>query len=423
MNPTYSILARSYTYFCATQMQKSKSHHTTHSSSKRGIRLTNLFKEFFNSQQIGGILLILFTLFSITLANSSSGTEYIAFWKTKIGWVNPNFHLHLSIADWINDALMTVFFLLVGIEIKRELVVGELSDKKKAMLPVFAALGGMIVPAIVFFLININHPNLIKGAGIPTATDIAFAIAIMGMLGDKVPASLKVFLTALAIIDDLGAIFVIAIFYGSHFSAPYLTLSAITITILFILNKKQISHLWIFVSLGILLWFFMLHSGIHATLAGVILAFLIPFEQGKPHSISQKLEHALQAPVTYLILPVFALANTAIVFEQPILETLSSTLGLGIILGLFLGKPIGIVSFSYLAQKLNIAQIANNIRFVQLLGAGILGGIGFTMAIFVTNLAFTNEILVANGKIAILFGSLAAAGTGYVLLNFSKKHT
>lgn len=409
--------------FVATQMQNSKSDHSANHSPKRGTRLTNLFKEFFNSQQIGGILLIIFTLFSITFANSSNGTEYIAFWKTKIGWKNTDFHLHLSIADWINDALMTVFFLLVGIEIKRELVIGELSDKKKALLPVFAALGGMIFPAIVFLLINFNHPEFIKGAGIPTATDIAFAIAIMGMLGDKVPASLKVFLTALAIIDDLGAIFVIAIFYGSHFSALYITLSAITITILYWLNKKNNNSLWIYMLLGIALWFFMLHSGIHSTLSGVILAFLIPFQHGKQHTISQKLEHALQSPVTYFILPVFALANTAIQFDQPIAETLNSSLGLGIMLGLFLGKPIGIVSFSYLAQKLKIAQIAKNINFIQLLGAGILGGIGFTMAIFVTNLAFDSEMLIANGKIAILFGSLAAAFTGYVLLNFNKKHT
>jgi NhaA family Na+:H+ antiporter len=303
------------------------------------------------------------------------------------------------------------------------LVVGELSEKKKAMLPVFAALGGMIVPAIIYFLINVNHPELIKGAGIPTATDIAFAIAIMGMLGDKVPASLKVFLTALAIIDDLGAIFVIAIFYGSHFSVLYLSLSAITIAILYWLNKKNINNIWIYIILGITLWFFMLHSGVHATLSGVILAFLIPFQPGKQHTISQRLEHALQSPVTYIILPVFALANTAIRFEQPILETLNSSLGLGILLGLFLGKPIGIVSFSYLAQKLNIAQIAQNIRFIQLLGAGILGGIGFTMAIFVTNLAFESDLYIANGKIAILFGSFTAAGTGYVLLNYTRKHT
>lgn len=409
--------------FVATQMQNSKTPHSANSTPKRGTRLTALFKEFFNSQQIGGILLILFTLFSITLANSSSDAEYISFWKTKIGYPNPNFHLHLSISDWINDGLMTIFFLLVGLEIERELYIGELSERKKAMLPVFAALGGMIAPAIVFALFNLYSPEILKGAGIPTATDIAFAIAIMGMLGDKVPASLKVFLTALAIIDDLGAIFVIAIFYGSHFQILYLLLTAATIALLYFLNKKSVTNGWIYLVLGVALWFFMMHSGIHATLAGVIMAFAIPFENGKPNTLSYRLEHLLQKPVTYLILPLFALANTAIAFDKSIAETLTSSLGLGIALGLFIGKPIGIVSFSYLAQKLKVAQISKNISFMQLLGAGILGGIGFTMAIFVTNLAFDSEELIANGKIAILFGSLTAALVGYGLLNFTKKST
>ena len=391
-------------------------------SKNKSLRLTTLFKDFFANNQAGGILLIAATLLSLLLANSSISSQYIRFWNTEIGpelhnqpW-GIHWHVRHSWVGWINDGLMTLFFLLVGLEIERELYIGELSDKKRALLPIIGALGGMIMPAILFVLCTITHPELIRGAGIPTATDIAFAIAILGLLGDKVPATLKVFLTALAIIDDLGAIFVIAVFYGGGFSGLFLGLTAVTIGILYILNRKQYNNGWVYAILGVSLWFFMLHSGIHATLAGVILAFAIPFENGSQHTLSYRLEHALQKPVTFFILPIFALANTAIPMHGSASEIVLHPLSIGIFAGLVLGKPLGIVSFSLLAEKLGIATIAKNISKKQLLGAGILGGIGFTMAIFVTNLAFKDPALIDMGKIAILLASTFAAGLGFLLI-------
>ncbi len=389
------------------------------------LRLTTLFRDFFANNQAGGILLIIATLISLLLANSKISDLYINFWNSEFGPELHNnqsgihWHLRHSIVGWINDGLMTIFFLLVGLEIERELYIGELSDKKRALLPIVGALGGMLMPALLFFLVTISHPELLNGAGIPTATDIAFAIAIMGLLGDRVPPALKVFLTALAIIDDLGAIFVIAIFYGSGFSGLFLTLTAAIITVLFILNKRQYNNGWVYAILGVSLWFCMLHSGIHATLAGVILAFAIPFENGTQHTLSYRLEHFLQKPVAFFILPLFALANTAIPFHSSVIELSTHPLALGIFAGLVLGKPIGIVSFSLLAEKLGIASISKNISTKQLIGAGILGGIGFTMAIFVTNLAFNDTSLIDIGKIAILIASTAAAALGYLLLKQS----
>ncbi len=389
------------------------------------LRLTTLFRDFFANNQAGGILLIVATIISLILANSNISEHYINFWNSEFGPQLHNnhsgihWHLRHSIVGWINDGLMTIFFLLVGLEIERELYIGELSDRKRAMLPIVGALGGMLMPALLFFLVTMGYPELLNGAGIPTATDIAFAIAIMGLLGDKVPPALKVFLTALAIIDDLGAIFVIAIFYGTGFSALFLGLTALIILLLYFLNKRQYNNGWVYAILGTTLWFCMMHSGIHATLAGVILAFAIPFENGSQHTLSYRLEHFLQKPVAFFILPLFALANTAIPFHNSIFELSSHPLALGIFAGLVLGKPLGIVSFSLLAEKLGIASISKNISTKQLIGAGILGGIGFTMAIFVTNLAFTDSSLIDVGKIAILIASSAAATIGYLLLRQS----
>lgn len=389
------------------------------------LRLTALFKDFFANNQAGGVLLIVATLVSLGIANSSVAAQYINFWNSEFGPelsshpAGIHWHLRHSIVGWINDGLMTVFFLLVGLEIERELYIGELSDKKRALLPIVGALGGMIMPALLFFVVTMSHPELLNGAGIPTATDIAFAIAIMGLLGDRVPPALKVFLTALAIIDDLGAIFVIAIFYGSGFSGLFLGLTAIIIAVLYLLNKKQYNNGWVYALLGLSLWFCMLHSGIHATLAGVILAFAIPFENGSQYTLSYRLEHWLQKPVALFILPLFALANTAIPFQSSITAITTHPLALGIFAGLVLGKPIGIVSFSLFAQRLGIASIAKNISKKQLIGAGILGGIGFTMAIFVTNLAFTDAALIDIGKISILIASTVAATIGYLLLRQS----
>ncbi len=387
---------------------------------KSRLRLTALFKEFFQSQQSAGILLVLATVASLLIANSSAGPSYIAFWSQKIGLPSHQFHLEHSITEWINDALMTVFFLLVGLEIERELYIGELSDRKRALLPMMGALGGMLVPALIYFLFNFNHPQTLSGAGIPTATDIAFAIAIMGLLGDRVPAALKVFLTALAIIDDLGAIVVIALFYGGGFNFLYLGLSALIGILLYILNKRENENGWLFLFLGVSLWFCMLHSGVHATLSGVILAFALPFKSGKPHTLSYRVEHKIQWPVTYLILPLFALANTAIAIPSDTSAIATHPASLGIFFGLVLGKPLGIVFASLIAVKLGIASLSQSINLRKLIGAGILGGIGFTMAIFVDNLAFTDPALIDLGKVSILIASTTCAIVGYSLLKWAK---
>lgn len=386
------------------------------SSPKPSLRLTTLFKEFFQSQQSAGILLILATAISLLLANSAWGPSYIAFWGQKIGISSHQFHLEHSITEWINDALMTIFFLLVGLEIERELYIGELSDRKRAMLPMMGALGGMVMPALIYLIFNFNHPSTISGAGIPTATDIAFAIAIMGLLGDRVPTALKVFLTALAIIDDLGAILVIALFYGGGFNGLYLILSALIIAILYFLNKRENENGWLFLILGISLWFCMLHSGIHATLSGVILAFALPFKSGKPQTLSYRVEHSIQWPVSYIILPLFALSNTAIAIPEDLSTVVSNPASIGIFFGLVVGKPLGIVLASLLAVKLGVASLSSNINFKKLLGAGILGGIGFTMAIFVDNLAFTDSALIDLGKVSILIASSVCAMLGFFLL-------
>jgi NhaA family Na+:H+ antiporter len=391
------------------------------SKNNNTFRLTALFKEFFQSQQSAGILLVLATITSLLLANSSIAEQYTSFWKTEIGSNLGGFHLKHSLTGWINEALMTIFFLLVGLEIERELYIGELSSRKRAMLPVMAALGGMIFPALVYFLFNFNHPESISGVGIPTATDIAFAIAIMSLLGDRVPPALKVFLTALAIIDDLGAIVVIGIFYGNGFSGLYLILTAIICAVLYLLNRRGNENFWIYLFLGLSLWFCMLHSGIHATLAGVILAFALPFKSGSPATLSYRVEHKIQWPVTYLILPLFALSNTAITINSEMTGALLSPESLGIFFGLLIGKPVGIFLFSLLAIQLGIANLSSSINKTMLFGAGILGGIGFTMAMFVDNLAFTNTQQIDLGKISILIGSTTAAALGFLLLSLASK--
>ena len=384
-------------------------------------RLTALFREFFQSQQSAGILLVVATVTSLLLANSGIAEEYTSFWKTEIGSNWGGFHLKHSLTGWINEALMTIFFLLVGLEIERELYIGELSSRKRAMLPVMAAIGGMIFPALVYLLFNFNHPESISGIGIPTATDIAFAIAIMGLLGDRVPPALKVFLTALAIIDDLGAIVVIGIFYGNGFSGLYLILTALICAALYFLNRKGNENFWIYLILGLSLWFCMLHSGIHATLAGVILAFALPFKSGTPATLSYRIEHKIQWPVTYIILPLFALSNTAITINSEMTGALLSPESLGIFFGLLIGKPVGIFLFSLLAIRLGLASLSSSINKTMLFGAGILGGIGFTMAMFVDNLAFTNTQQIDLGKISILIASTTAAVLGFLLLHLAAK--
>jgi NhaA family Na+:H+ antiporter len=377
------------------------------------IRLTHLFKDFFQHQQSAGILLVLFTVASLFIANSIWSTEYVNLWKFEFGTEAYHLHLKHSVTDWINDALMTIFFLLVGIEIKRELVDGELSDRKKALLPVMGALGGMIMPALIYFLVNLNSPETISGVGIPTATDIAFAIAILGLLGDRVPPSLKVFLTALAIIDDLGAILIIAIFYGQPISWGWMAAAVAIIVLLEIADRKNWDYAWLYIILGVALWFAMLHTGIHATIAGVILAFMLPRQTNKEKKLANQIEHKLSGFVSFLILPLFAAANTAIPIDTRILNDAFTPLSIGVFFGLLIGKPLGIFSFSIIAEKLKIAEISSNISKGMLLSAGILGGIGFTMSIFVSNLAFTNESHINLAKISIISASVIAATLGY----------
>jgi NhaA family Na+:H+ antiporter len=322
-----------------------------------------------------------------------------------------------SITHWINDGLMTVFFLLIGLELEREIYVGELSNLRHSMLPIFAAIGGMILPAAIHMALNQGTPYL-NGAGIPMATDIAFALGVLSLLGNRVPPALKVFLTALAVIDDLGAILVIAIFYTGNIDWASLSIALGIFVVLLVLNRLKVHNLLPYLIAGIVMWYYMLHSGVHATITGVLLAFAIPFGNGSERSPSFILQHVLHKPVAFLILPLFALANTSLSISPHWYHTLLNTNSLGIIAGLLVGKPVGIVAFSYLSIKSRLAQIPEGINFRQIAGAGILGGIGFTMSIFITLLAFDNNATIDESKISIMVASLIAGIAGYVTLNF-----
>ena len=371
-------------------------------------RLSNTFKEFAESGKAGGIVLILCTMVSLIIANSPWGEPYLHFWHLNIAG--------LSVEQWINDALMAVFFLLIGLELERELYNGELSDLRNAMLPIFAAAGGIAVPALIHFWLNGGTPTQ-PGMGVPMATDIAFALGVLALLGSKVPASLKIFLTALAVMDDLGAIIVIAVFYTAELAVAYLAGALLVLAGLFVLNRgMRVMALWPYLIGGALMWFLMLKSGVHATVAGVLLAFAIPFSarQDDADSPSHRLEHALHKPVAFLILPVFALANTGIIIGTGWAEQLLSANSLGIFLGLALGKPIGIVLFTFAAVRIGLSRLPLDLAWRHVLGAGLLGGIGFTMSIFITNLAFTGQAEVINAsKMAILVASLAAGVLGF----------
>lgn len=373
---------------------------------------TNLFKAFFESEKAGGFLLIFATLLSLVLANSIFQSEYLQLWNYKIG--------NHILVEWINDGLMTIFFLLIGLELEREVYIGELSTLKKAALPLIGAIGGMIIPALIYAGFNLGTITQ-SGIGIPMATDIAFAIGILSLLGSRVPTSLKVFLTALAVIDDLGAIIVIAIFYTSSISLMNLGIALGILALLFILNRLKVNNLIPYLIGGILMWYFMLNSGVHATITGVLLAFVIPFGDGKKKSISYQLQHYLHQPVAFLILPLFALANTSIVLNSNWHEGLSHSNSTGIILGLFIGKPIGIWLFSYLGVLLGIGVLPKSLNWNSIFGAAILGGIGFTMSIFISVLAFENNEDIINSKIAILIASTIAAITGFIYLKVTLK--
>ncbi len=373
-----------------------------------------LFRDFFESEKSGGLLLLLVTLLSLALANSPIKANYIGFWETEIG--------HHSITHWINDGLMTIFFLLIGLELERELYGGELSNFKNAALPVFGALGGMLIPAGVFLVFNLGTQTQ-NGAGIPMATDIAFAIGILSLLGNRVPTSLKIFLTALAVIDDLGAILVIAIFYTKTISFLYLGGAFAIMGILFILNRKNVHHLVPYLVGGGLMWYCMLHSGVHATITGVLLAFVIPYGNGDKTTSSYRLQHFLHKPVAFFILPLFAIANTGIAIDSNWQEGLAHANSIGIMVGLIVGKPIGITLFAFICVKLGIGSLPKELQWKQILGAGMLGGIGFTMSIFITLLAFKNdgEAVITYSKIAILVASFVSGTLGFLWLKVSLK--
>ncbi|AZA74201.1 Na+/H+ antiporter NhaA [Chryseobacterium indoltheticum] len=384
------------------------------------MKLNQYFNKFFQSNQSSGVLLIFCVFFALIIANSSLGTGFQQILDYQLGFENVDLKYPLSI--WINDGLMAVFFLLVGLEIKRELVEGELSSFKNASLPIFAAVGGMVVPAVIYSIFN-SGTEYSNGWGIPMATDIAFSLAIISMLGKKVPASLKIFLTALAIVDDLGAILVIAIFYTEQIHWIYLLLSVGIVAVLFVLNFLKITKLIFYIIPGIFLWYFLHHSGIHATIAGVLLALSIPTNVSKIKiSPLEKLEHTLHFPVSFIIMPIFALTNTNITFNSGMVDGLFNSLGLGIIGGLVLGKLIGINLFSLIAVKLKISALPQRSSWSQMLGVGLLAGIGFTMSIFIALLSFKHEVdFQDEAKFAILIASFIAAISGYVILNLSSK--
>ncbi len=373
------------------------------------------FKDFFSSKSAGGILLLICVIISLIIANSSIGSAYASFLDTELGRNFGGITLKYPILLWINDALMAIFFLLVGLEIKRELVEGELSSAKQAALPVFAAIGGMIVPALLFALFNNNTPTA-NGWGIPMATDIAFAIAILSLLGDKVPTSLKIFLTALAIVDDLGAILVIAIFYSTEIHLNYLSYAGAIFALLILLNRLKVMNLFFYLIPGTLLWYFIHHSGIHATFAGVLTALTIPTTPDETESPLEKLEHALNKPVSFLIMPIFALANTNIRFEAGMIDGIVSNMGFGILFGLLIGKPLGIFIMSWVSVKTGMGSLPEGVKWIQVIGLGVLGGIGFTMSIFIAMLSYKSPDLQTEAKFVVLISSVLAGAIGYMIL-------
>lgn len=374
-------------------------------------KLSRSFKAFFDSEKSSGIVLILCTILSLALANSAFGESYLAIWHTYIGG--------MSVEHWINDALMAVFFLMIGLELERELYNGELSNLKNAMLPIFAAIGGICVPAGIHFFFNYGTPAQ-AGMGIPMATDIAFALGVLALVGSRVPASLKVFLTALAVMDDLGAIVVIAVFYTAKLSALYLFGSLLVWVLLLIINRyfKVVSLIPYLIG-GVIMWILMLKSGVHATIAGVLLGFAIPFsaDEDDEKSPSHRLVHFLHKPVAFIILPIFALANTGIVIGYDALNTLVNPNEIGIMAGLVIGKPIGITLICFVVVTLGICRLPLDLNWRHIFGAGLLGGIGFTMSIFITYLAFaSNPVEIIGSKIAILLASLTAGTIGFIFL-------
>ncbi|MCS6819680.1 MAG: Na+/H+ antiporter NhaA [Chitinophagales bacterium] len=376
-------------------------------------QLSRTFQEFIRHQQSAGFLIIGCTALSLILANTPAYHTIEKIWETNAGIQFGNFSLFMTTHGWINDGLMAIFFFMVGLEIKRELIGGELSSFKKASLPVAAALGGMIVPAFIYYSLNYNFPETLRGWGIPMATDIAFALAVLLLAGNKIPFALKLMLTSLAVVDDLGAIIVIALFYSEKLQLNYLLATGGLTLLLSLMNYSGVKRFVWYVVPGLLLWYTIYKSGIHATVAGVIHAMTIPYDKhNEVESTLVKVEHEINVPVNFFILPLFALSNTLIHLDFELISNLISPLSLGIMLGLIIGKPLGITSFVWLAVKSGISSLDENMNFKQIFSVSLIGGIGFTMSIFITVLAFKDVTLVNTAKLAILLSSLIAALSG-----------
>ena len=376
------------------------------------------FKWFFKLEAASGLLLLIGAIIALILSNSNLSEYYFSVLNTHILIGTQKFGLNLSILHWINEVLMAVFFFIVTLEIKREFIQGELSRPKQALLPIIGAVGGMVVPAIIYVIINFETGNTLNGWAIPSATDIAFSIGVLSLLGSRIPISLKIFLMALAIIDDLGAILIIAFFYSSEIQYMYLFLMLFSFFILLILNKFRIKNFTPYFIIGLFLWFFTHESGIHSTISGVLLAFSIPHrEHEKDFSLLLKLEHILSPYVAFGIMPLFALANAGVSLEGISFSSLMYPVPLGILCGLFIGKQIGVFIFSYISIKLKIAEMPSNSNWTKLYAVGILAGIGFTMSLFVGNLAFVDNTQYIDGvKIGVLSGSLLSTVVGYFML-------
>jgi Na+:H+ antiporter, NhaA family len=385
--------------------------------------LSKPFKWFFKLEAASGLVLLIAAIIALIISNSNFSELYFNTLEQYLFIGINNFGLKLSVHHWINDLLMAIFFFFVTLEIKREFIQGELSNLKKALLPIIGAVGGMLIPALVYVVINFGNTDTLNGWAIPSATDIAFSLGILSLLGSRVPISLKIFLTALAIIDDLGAILIIAFFYSGDLSISYLSLILISYIFLLILNKFGIKKFFPYLLIGSFMWFFTYKSGIHATIAGVLLASTIPHRlKEKDFSLLIKLEHSISPYVAFIIMPIFAFANAGVSLTGLSLSSLLLPVPLGILLGLFIGKQFGVMIFSYVAVKMGIAQMPDNSTWLSLYGVSVLTGIGFTMSLFVGNLAFVENIEYIDGvKIGVLAGSLMSTVFGYFILLITSK--
>ncbi len=381
-------------------------------------KITKGFLSFFKLEAASGIVLLFAAVIALIISNSELSSLYFSTLEKYLFIGINNFGLKLSVLHWINDALMAIFFFFVTLEIKREFLQGELSNIKQALLPIIAAVGGMVIPALIYVFINLGDGETLKGWAIPSATDIAFSLGVLSLLGSRVPLSLKVFLTALAIIDDLGAIVIIALFYSGDLSIKYLSLMLLAFIVLLVINKFNVKKFLPYLIVGIFLWDFTHNSGIHATIAGVLLAMTIPHrKKDKDFSLLIKVEHAISPYVAFGIMPIFAFANAGVSLEGLSFSSLLDKVPLGIVLGLFVGKQLGVFVFSYLSIKLKVAQMPSNTSWYNFYGVGVLTGIGFTMSLFVGNLAFADNLQYMDGvKIGVLTGSLLSTLFGYFLI-------